>query len=89
MAAVLEGMGHVVEEAGRPFTADDWLAFMPLWTGSAAGIPLAEDDLPKVTELTRWLREEGIEAVGRRLQCRSERGADPHPQGRQQLVPIR
>lgn len=60
MAAVLEGMGHVVEEAGRPFTADDWLAFMPLWTGSAAGIPLAEDDLPKVTELTRWLREEGM-----------------------------
>lgn len=60
MSGLLESMGHLVEEVSRPITSDDWLAFMPLWTGAAAGIPLADEDLDKVTELTRWLRSEGL-----------------------------
>ena len=59
LAGTLESLGHSVEMAGRPFTPDDWLAFMPLWTGAAAGIPLSGEDEGNVTELTRWLREEG------------------------------
>lgn len=60
MAKLLESMGHLVEEVSRPITPEDWLAFMPLWTGTAAGIPIPESDLDKVTELTRWLRTEGL-----------------------------
>lgn len=59
LAHTLESLGHSVSMASRPFTPDDWLAFMPLWTGAAAGIPLSKDDESNVTELTRWLRDEG------------------------------
>jgi len=59
LAGTLEALGHSVEIADRPFAAEDWLAFMPLWTGAAAGIPLTAEDEENVTELTRWLRDEG------------------------------
>lgn len=59
LAGTLESLGHSVARVHRPFTPEDWLAFMPLWTGAAAAIPLSKEDEESVTELTRWLREEG------------------------------
>lgn len=59
LAGTLESLGHSVTRVDRPFAPEDWLAFMPLWTGAAAAIPLSKEDEGNVTELTRWLREEG------------------------------
>ncbi|WP_206680313.1 amidase [Flaviflexus huanghaiensis] len=59
LAGTLESLGHSVTTVARPFPPKDWLAFMPLWTGAAAAIPLSTQDEGNVTELTRWLRDEG------------------------------
>lgn len=59
LAGTLESLGHSVRTVHRPFTPRDWEAFMPLWTSAAAAIPLTAEDEENVTELTRWLREQG------------------------------
>lgn len=58
-AALLEGMGHNVEEAPRAMTADQWQSFMPLWSVGAASIPVPPEREDRLKPLTRWLRGVG------------------------------
>lgn len=55
----LRGLGHRISRISAPFTAEDWTAFMPLWTVGAATIALSESQETQLLELTRWLRERG------------------------------
>lgn len=56
---LLRDLGHSVTQVQAPFTPVQWRAFMPLWTGGAAGIPIPEGQEENLEELTRWLRDEG------------------------------
>ncbi|WP_193107228.1 amidase [Brachybacterium sp. FME24] len=58
-AELLRGLGHTTARIPAPFTAQEWLSFMPLWTVGAATIPLTEEQEGQLLELTRWLRERG------------------------------
>ncbi|GAA1488336.1 amidase [Brachybacterium sacelli] len=55
----LTGLGHSAEAIPAPFTAEDWTAFMPLWTVGAATLELSGPQEEQLLELTRWLRERG------------------------------
>src|SRR5699024_10946182 len=55
----LRGLGHRISRIPAPFTAEDWTAFMPLWTVGAAAIELSASQEAQLLELTRWLRERG------------------------------
>lgn len=61
---LLRGLGHELTDIPAPFTPEDWLAFMPLWTVGAASIPLSAQQEGEVLELTRWLRERGRSCSG-------------------------
>ncbi|HZK04287.1 MAG TPA: amidase, partial [Actinomycetaceae bacterium] len=58
-ASLLEEAGHSVLPAPRPMTGEDWMTFMPLWSTSAAQIPLPPEAEDLLEPLTRWLREMG------------------------------
>ncbi len=63
-AAALAALGHEVTEAPVPFGVERWLAFGAVWSVGAASIPLPPEAEPKLTALTRWLRERGRATSG-------------------------
>lgn len=58
-ARTLESLGHHVEIASRPMNSQDWETFMPLWSTSAAQLPVPEEAVDQLEPLTRWLRDMG------------------------------
>ena len=58
-AALLEGLGHVVEPVGVPFAAEQWSAFSAVWAALAASAPVPPEREHLLRPLTRWLREQG------------------------------
>lgn len=58
-ARVLEGLGHVVEPVGAPFSAEQWSAFSAVWAALAASAPVPSEGEHLLRPLTRWLREQG------------------------------
>lgn len=63
-AAVLEGLGHLVEPSPVPFEVARWQAFAAVWSVGAASIPLPEGAEAALMPLTRWLREQGRKVSG-------------------------
>lgn len=63
-AGVLEGLGLSVEPAPVPFTPQEWMAFMPLWSVGALTLPVPDEAEPMLEPLTRWLREIGRGVTG-------------------------
>lgn len=66
-SALLEEMGHVVVDVGKPFDLDAVPAFELVWSVGAASIPVPPDREHLLRPLTRWLRERGALATGPRL----------------------
>ncbi|MGY5763666.1 amidase [Brachybacterium sp. DNPG3] len=59
--ALLEGLGHETVRIPAPFGAEQWRAFMPLWSVGAATIPVPPEAESTLMPLTRWLRARGRE----------------------------
>ncbi|TGO05514.1 amidase [Serinibacter arcticus] len=60
----LEAGGAVVGTAPVPFTPQEWLAFMPLWSVGALTLPVPDEAEELLEPLTRWLREVGRSVSG-------------------------
>ncbi|MFD0732488.1 amidase [Planotetraspora mira] len=58
-SAVLESLGHDVEEIAPPFGADMVPEFEKLWFSFACMHPVSKEMEPKLRPLTAWLRERG------------------------------
>jgi amidase len=58
-SALLESLGHTVEEIAPPWDPSMVGAFVAVWSTLALGIPIPEADEPRLTPLTRWLRHTG------------------------------
>jgi amidase len=57
--SLLTDLGHDVEPAPRPFTAEQWDSFKVVWAVGAASIQIPEDAEDQLRPLTRWLRNLG------------------------------
>lgn len=62
--ALLTDMGHHLDSAQVPFSAEEWEPFRPMWAVMAASIPLPPEADAAMRPLTRWLREAGREVSG-------------------------
>ncbi len=58
-SALLEELGHDVEDVDLPYGPELLPSFEVLWSVSAAGIPVAPEAEDLLEPLTRWLRERG------------------------------
>ncbi|HXY44855.1 MAG TPA: amidase [Acidimicrobiales bacterium] len=58
-SALLEELGHDVEDCPRPFQPDLVGTFETIWTVGAATIPVPEARELELRPLTQWLRERG------------------------------
>jgi amidase len=58
-SAVLESLGHEVEEIAPPFGPDVVPEFVKMWFSFSCMHPVAEELEPKLRPLTAWLRERG------------------------------
>jgi amidase len=58
-SALLEELGHEVEDIGSPFDASIVPSFETVWSVSAAGAPVDPAREGELQPLTRWLRERG------------------------------
>jgi amidase len=58
-SALLEQLGHVVEDVPAPFDPSLVPFFQVLWAVSAAGVPVGPGQEELLRPLTRWLREQG------------------------------
>lgn len=65
--SLLTDLGHDVEPAPRPFTAQRWDSFKVVWAVGAASIQLPDDAEDQLRPLTRWLRELGRGFTGLEL----------------------
>ncbi len=65
--AVLNELGHHTEEAGAPFAAEEWEAFVPLWATMALAAPLPEEAESMLLPLTRSMRAQGRDVSGLQL----------------------
>jgi amidase len=63
-SALLEGLGHDVEDVEPPFTVDAVAQFEQVWATGAASIPLDEDCEAQLMPLTRHLRDRGRRVSG-------------------------
>ena len=61
---LLQDMGHHLDAAPVPFTAEEWEAFPPMWATIASMLPLTPEAEETLVPLTRWLREAGREVSG-------------------------
>ncbi|HLS13617.1 MAG TPA: amidase [Beutenbergiaceae bacterium] len=61
---LLSDMGHHLDTAPVPFSAEDWEPFRPMWAVMASSIPLPPEADAAMRPLTRWLREAGREVSG-------------------------
>ncbi|MDO5684024.1 MAG: amidase [Propionibacteriaceae bacterium] len=57
--AILQELGHEIDEAPRPFAAGAWDAFAAIWAVGSLGAPVPEGAEDQLRPLTRWLRERG------------------------------
>jgi amidase len=58
-SALLESLGHDVEDLELPFPAEAVPSFLALWFTMAAFTPIPPDQEGELLPLTRWLREQG------------------------------
>jgi amidase len=58
-SALLESLGHDVEDIPTPFDAGIVSSFEVVWSVSAAGVPVDPAREAELAPLTRWLRERG------------------------------
>jgi amidase len=58
-SALLDELGHDVEDIAVPFTADIVPSFEIVWSVSSAGVPVDPAREGELQPLTRWLRERG------------------------------
>ncbi|GGO00103.1 amidase [Microbispora rosea subsp. aerata] len=58
-SALLESLGHEVEEIAPPFGSDTVPEFVKLWFAFSCMHPVPEEREPKLRPLTVWLRERG------------------------------
>lgn len=65
-ASMLQGLGHEVVEAPRPYDPERWAAFIDLWSVMALGVPVDPSREHELRPLTRWLRELGRGVTGLR-----------------------
>ncbi|AZZ48351.1 amidase [Rathayibacter rathayi] len=65
--AALAALGHGLEQASLPPSADYPAAFRMLWQSGAATLPVEGADLDLLEPLTRWLVEEGRRRSARDL----------------------
>lgn len=63
-ASLLNALGHEVEPASVPFTADRWTSFEAIWTVLALTVPVPEDREDALVPLTAWLRDKGRSVSG-------------------------
>ncbi|WP_205740463.1 amidase [Haloactinopolyspora alba] len=63
-AALLEELGHDVEEAPVPFPAERWASFDVLWSVLSLTAPVEAEAERLLVPLTRWLREKGRSVSG-------------------------
>ncbi len=63
-ASLLASLGHHVEPAPVPFTADWWTSFEAIWAVLALSVPVPEEREEVLVALTRWLREKGRDVSG-------------------------
>ena len=63
-ARLLASMGHHVGAAARAVSAEEWMAFMPLWGVMAAHVPLPPEAEAVLKPLTQWLRKLGAGVSG-------------------------
>ena len=66
-SALLEQLGHHVEEIAMPFEPELYALFFMVWSCLAASIPLDSVQEQRVTPLTRWLRSQGSQVTGPEL----------------------
>lgn len=64
---ILDGLGHHLAAAPRPFGAEEWAAFRCIWAVGAASIPVPADAEERLLPYTRWLRELGLGYSGVQL----------------------
>ncbi|MPV36393.1 amidase [Georgenia subflava] len=58
-ARLLEELGHDVAAAPVPYAAQEWDAFMPVWSVGPLQAPLPPEAEQQLVPLTRWMREVG------------------------------
>ncbi|SEF18261.1 amidase [Jiangella alba] len=63
-ARLLEDLGHLVEPAPVPFTAERWDSFEAIWSVLALSAPVPPEHEHLLLPLTRWLREKGRSVSG-------------------------
>ncbi|WP_116952789.1 amidase [Jiangella endophytica] len=63
-ARLLEDLGHQVEPAAVPFTAERWDSFAAIWSVLALSAPVPPEREHLLLPLTRWLRERGRSVSG-------------------------
>jgi amidase len=63
-SALLEALGHTVEDVTPPFGPAAVPSFEAVWSVGAALVPVADDDERRLLPLTRWLRERGRAVTG-------------------------
>jgi amidase len=61
---LLESLGHTVEDIAPPWDPSMVGAFVAVWSTLALGIPIPAADEPRLTPLTRWLRDTGRSVSG-------------------------
>jgi amidase len=66
-STLLESLGHTVEDIAPPWDPSMVGAFVAVWSTLALGIPVPEADEPRLTPLTRWLRDAGRRVSGLEL----------------------
>lgn len=66
-SALLDELGHVVEDIPVPFPANVKDAFAPLWSVLSLGVPVRQEHEPLLRPLTRWLRERGRRVTGEQV----------------------
>ncbi len=64
-SALLEELGHEVEDCPRPFSPELVATFETIWTVGAATIPVADGRESELRPLTQWLRERGRAVSGK------------------------
>jgi len=63
--ALLESLGHSVEDVPPPIGEEVVAHFVKVWTLGAATIPVTDEQAKLMQPLTRWLRECGLALSGR------------------------
>ncbi|CAN5218075.1 amidase [soil metagenome] len=66
-SALLESLGHEVEDIAAPLTAELIPHFEVVWSMSATALPIDPTRVGELEPLTRWLRERGMAATAQQV----------------------